>query len=100
MKRAQIGLPIAIVAVSVLIWFFWERTRTDHVHCTAYLRQIQAAKENWAIDRDRASNAVPGWNDLEKYLQKRPVCPDGGRYTIGRVGDLPKCSFPGHQLGP
>jgi hypothetical protein len=27
-----------------------------------------------------------------------PVCPQGGRYTLGTIGQLPACSFPGHQL--
>jgi len=26
-----------------------------------------------------------------------PVCPGGGTYTIGPVGELPQCSIPGHN---
>lgn len=68
--------------------------------CVNNLRQIDAAKQQWALENSRAANAVPTAQDLLPYLPDGlfPVCPAGGIYTINAVGMLPTCSVPGHVL--
>jgi chromosome segregation ATPase len=68
--------------------------------CINNLRQIEAAKQQWALEKDKTADAIPTVQDLLPYFKNGvfPVCPSGGVYTIGAVGDLPTCSVPGHVL--
>ena len=68
--------------------------------CINNLRQIDAAKQQWALENDKPANAIPTAQDLLPYLQGGifPVCPSGGTYTINAVAVPPTCSVPGHVL--
>jgi chromosome segregation ATPase len=68
--------------------------------CINNLRQIDAVKQQWALENDKPANAIPTAQDLLSYLQGGifPVCPSGGAYTINAVGVPPTCSIPGHVL--
>jgi chromosome segregation ATPase len=68
--------------------------------CINNLRQIDAAKQQWALENDKTADAVPTAQDLLPYLSNLvfPVCPSGGTYTINAVGVPPACSVPGHVL--
>ena len=74
-------------------------------YCISALRQIDAAKQEWALRYHKSTNDIPSLNDLQPIIlpgeTNEPlvfVCPKGGTYTIGRVDEAPKCSFPGHAL--
>jgi regulator of replication initiation timing len=66
-------------------------------HCLNNLRQIDAAKNQWALENSKAIGAVPAEEDLVPYLQNGvfPVCLSGGTYTIGAIGTPPACSIHG-----
>ena len=68
--------------------------------CINNLRQIDAAKQQWALENKKAADAVPTAQDLLPYFKDGifPVCPSGGIYAIGTVGEVPTCSVPGHAL--
>jgi len=68
--------------------------------CLNHLRQIDAAKQQWALEKNKADAAVPTASDLLPYLKDGtfPACPDGGTYSINAVGEPPTCSLPGHAL--
>jgi septal ring factor EnvC (AmiA/AmiB activator) len=68
--------------------------------CINNLRQIDAAKQQWALENDRTANAIPSALDLLPYFEDGlfPVCPSGGIYTINAVDVPPTCSIPGHVL--
>jgi chromosome segregation ATPase len=71
--------------------------------CINNLRQIDGAKNEWALENNKTDGAVPAEQDLFPYLhllegQTFPVCPSGGTYTIGAIGVNPTCSIPGHVL--
>jgi uncharacterized protein (DUF3084 family) len=70
--------------------------------CVANLRQIEAAKQQWALEKGKNINDVPSQQDLTPYFKDNqfPVCPDGGTYAINSMGDLPTCSVSGHVLPP
>ena len=76
------------------------QTETDQRNiCINNLRQIDAAKQQWALENNKTANDVPTEEDLLPYLRNDfPVCPSGGTYTIGAVGVPPTCSYPGHVL--
>jgi hypothetical protein len=68
--------------------------------CINNLRQIDAAKQQWALENNKTADAVPTAQDLLPYFKEGvfPVCPSGGNYTINAVGEVPFCSVPGHVL--
>lgn len=65
--------------------------------CISNLRQIYAAKAQWALEFNKTATDVPAEQDLLPYLPGGifPVCPSGGIYTIGAVGVPPSCSVHG-----
>ena len=71
--------------------------------CINNLRQIDAAKNEWALEKGKTNGSPVTEADLKPYIKldaqgNLPKCPAGGKYTIGRVGESPTCSVPGHVL--
>ncbi len=68
--------------------------------CNEHLRQIDLAKQEWALDRNKSQEAIPAERDLLPYLKNgvMPACPSGGIYLINSVSEFPVCSIPGHGL--
>lgn len=67
--------------------------------CIANLKQIDGAKQIWALEANQGDNATPGWTNLvSDYLKKTPECPAGGNYNIGTVGTEPTCNIANHSL--
>jgi septal ring factor EnvC (AmiA/AmiB activator) len=71
--------------------------------CINNLRQIDAAKNEWALENNKTADAIPTAQDIAPYIKldangNIPGCPSGGTYTIGAVGVPPTCSIPGHVL--
>lgn len=68
--------------------------------CINQLRQIEGAKQMWALENRKSDSSVPAATDLNAYLKggAMPVCPAGGQYTLGAVSEQPKCDVPGHSL--
>src|SRR3954467_1270715 len=53
--------------------------------CIANLKQLDGAKEQWALENKMPDGSVPQWYDLvgtNKYIKCRPVCPSGGKYKL------------------
>ena len=98
---------LAVIAVVVLAVgvpnFIRARSSRSAAPCINRLRQIDSAKQQWMLDRGKTTNDVPTWDDLYPYIASsftnswftngRPVCPEGGIYTLGRVGVPPTCSL-------
>jgi prepilin-type N-terminal cleavage/methylation domain-containing protein len=90
-----IGILLAIAVPNFIKARETSRTKS----CIANLRQIDAAKEQWAMDNKAAQGAAVSWANLvPDYIRKQPECPSGGTYTIGNVGTDPTCSISGHAL--
>jgi hypothetical protein len=68
--------------------------------CINNLRQIDAAKNQWALENNKTAADLPTLNDITPYLKDGifPACPAGGLYSINAVGEVPTCSVPGHVL--
>jgi hypothetical protein len=67
--------------------------------CVNNLLWIDGAKKEWAQQSHKFSNAVPTEDDLRPFLKQGyqqpvpfPHCPSGGIYTLGGIGEPPKCS--------
>lgn len=93
---------VAAIAVAAAAGLAWHFVRLRHAEdatrtCIARLEQIQAAKEQFALDHDGAEPAgfdvlIPG------YLPELPGCPLDGTYTLGGLTNPPTCSVDGHAL--
>lgn len=69
-------------------------------NCINNLRQIDGAKQQWALEHSKPANTLVSEVNITAYLPGNtlPVCPAGGTYTLNPVGVAPTCSVPGHQL--
>src|ERR1041384_3294247 len=96
LKRARRGFTLVEIMIVVLIIgillaiavpnFIKARETSRAKACVANLKQIESAKEQWAMDTKAATNASPGTSDLygtSNYIRSTPSCPSGGTYTIG-----------------
>jgi type II secretory pathway pseudopilin PulG len=68
--------------------------------CVKNLKNIDGAKEQFAIDnRKGAGAAAPLMTDLTgtggtaTYLKTTPRCPSNGTYSINTIGALPQCTI-------
>jgi hypothetical protein len=105
-----LGLALVLSGGLFVVFSVWSPFQNFHGHnsypqnrCIDNLRIIDAAKQEWALDNKKTTNDVPTWNDILPMMRTMPICPDGGTYTIGRVGEPPTCSIgtnaiPAHVL--
>src|SRR5438093_655076 len=87
-----IGILLAVAVPN----FIKARETSRAKACIANLKQIESAKEQWAMDLKAATNATPGTADLygsTAYSRNAPACPSGGSYTIGDMATRPSCSI-------
>jgi len=70
------------------------------IACSNNLRLIDAAKQQWALEKQKPAGAILTTADLLPYLPNRtfPACPGGGVYTLNPVGFAPLCNIPGHAM--
>ena len=68
--------------------------------CINNLRQIDSAKQQWALENKKSVAAIPTAQEILPYLKDQifPVCPSGRAYAINAVALVPTCSIPGHAL--
>lgn len=74
--------------------------------CVNNLRNIERAKEDWALEEQQGAGAMPeeamifGSDGLHGFMKHPPVCPTGGKYVVGAIGEHPTCSLAakGHRL--
>ncbi len=92
-----VAVPAMMAAIAIPN-FVKARATAQENACINNLRQLDGAKNQWALEKGKTTGAVPTKEDLLPYLRIWPVCPQGGTYTIGPVGENPQCSIPGHAL--
>jgi hypothetical protein len=68
--------------------------------CINNLRQLDGAKQQWALENRKTETAVPTEPEIAVYLRSNtvPKCPAGGTYTLNSVKATPTCSIQGHVL--
>jgi prepilin-type N-terminal cleavage/methylation domain-containing protein len=98
---AIIGLLAAIAIPN----FVRARTTAQQNACINNLRQIDSAKQQWALETRQATNATPVRTDIDPYLGRsgsatNVLCPAGGQtatfassYTINSVSQAPVCNI-------
>jgi hypothetical protein len=105
LKQKLVGLvSVAVIVLAAL--HLWSRFSEDGC-CKCELGQIHGAKQEWAVRCHKSTNDTPTLADLQAIVfpgrPNEPLvfrCPQGGTYTIGRVGEPPRCSIggPEHSL--
>lgn len=94
-------LSVIVVAAAVLPAFIRATTTPAMNACVNNLRQIDGAKQQWMVENRKTTNDVVAWDDIRPYLKPTLVCPQGGTYILGRIGESPRCSIGGtHTLPP
>ena len=102
---AIIGLLAAIAIPN----FVRARTTSQMNACINNLRQVDGAKQQWALETKQSTNATPDITDISVYLRNAVTCPAGGAtatfassYTMGNVATKPQCQIisSSHVLPP
>ena len=98
-------LIIGILMAIAIPNFMSARARSQTSTCVANLKQIESAKEQWAMVTKAGATATPTSDDLvgsatDGYLKSYPACPTSGAYDIGDMKTRPTCSnsADGHVL--
>ena len=101
----EIMIVVAIIGLLASIAvpnFIKSRQQAQKVACINNLRQIEGAKQLWALETKAASTAIPGTTDIQPFLGRgmggtAPVCPADSAQTFTSSydpGDLtaaPRC---------
>ena len=94
---AIIGLLAAIAVPS----FMNARTKSIASSCVNSLRQIESAKDQYALDHSNAAPAaltdIVGSN---LYIKSTPVCRANGTYSLNALGVNASCSIGGLHVLP
>jgi prepilin-type N-terminal cleavage/methylation domain-containing protein len=118
-KKARHGFTLVEIMIVVLIIgillaiavpnFIKARETSRGKACQANLKQVDSAKEQYAMDNRLANGSAisGGMGDLvgsDKYIKATPVCPSNGSYTVGNIGADPTCAYQStstaHKLNP
>jgi len=85
-------LVITIVALTISAC-----GRKSQSSCLANLREIDGAKAMLASDQKLTNDAAVTKEQLLPYVMNGPSAPQGGQYSLGKMGESPKCSDSAHS---
>ena len=73
----------------------WSRISAADPACSRNRQQWAGARELFRAEHGETLR--PGLKELLHYLERLPVCPDGGAYSPGKGSSPPACSRCGNQ---
>jgi prepilin-type N-terminal cleavage/methylation domain-containing protein len=105
-KRAFTLIEVMIVILMISVIFaiaapnlILARENSRAKNCSQNLKNIEGAKEQYALDRRLTSSTTPAMTDLyavgnstSNYLKSLPVCTANGSYNINAISTTPTCS--------
>jgi prepilin-type N-terminal cleavage/methylation domain-containing protein len=100
----EIMIVVAIIGLLASIAipnFVRARGTAQRNACINNLRQLDGAKEQWALENKKSSGATTDTTAVNTYIKGgAPSCPGGGTYVYNNVDALPTCSLSasGHTL--
>ena len=105
--RWVVGIALVVMIAMAIPQWVKERRAAALSPCVDNLHQIQSSKLNWMGENRKTTNDTPTWTELKPQLScctnrygwsnGLPVCPNGGTYAIGRVGEPATCSVGGRM---
>src|SRR5688500_10540347 len=98
----EIMIVIAIIGLLAAVAipnFVKSRTTAQRNACIRNLREIDGAKERWALETKKAPRTEVVVSEIDSYIKGgAPKCPSGGTYTYGVVDADPTCTIATHTL--
>ncbi|MBU4375896.1 MAG: prepilin-type N-terminal cleavage/methylation domain-containing protein [Candidatus Omnitrophica bacterium] len=100
----EIMIVVAIIGLlaAIAIPNFVKARETAQANaCINNMRQIESAKEQWALEKGKTTGDVVVDAEAALYIKGgMPTCPAAGTYTVGVVGTDVICSLAakGHVL--
>lgn len=95
-------IPVIAMMAAIAIPNFVKARETAQRHaCINNLRQLDSAKQQWALENRKDENATPTADELGRYLKTGFAdmkCHKGGTYSINAVRESARCSVEGHEL--
>jgi type II secretory pathway pseudopilin PulG len=91
-------IVVAIIGLLVTMAFpafMKTRKQASRQSCIENLRQIESAKQQWAMEKGKKQSDAPTEDDLigpNLYIKKMPECGGGGAYDLKTVGDTTTCT--------
>ena len=99
----EIMIVVAIIGLlaAIAIPSFVKARDTSRLNaCINNLRQIDSAKEQWAMANNIAGAAAVTTADVNAYIKgsATPTCPASGTYTFNILNTDPTCTATDHDL--
>jgi hypothetical protein len=96
-------LPLILILMGLNAEYFLRRPGRDlHAStCINNLRQLDGAKEEWALNNHKNQADTPTMDDLicsNDFLKLVPACPMNGTYNLNSMVAKPTCTIAGHTL--
>jgi hypothetical protein len=94
------NLILILVGIALPVLYHPHPHRSQNA-CINNLRQLDGAKEQWALENKKTSTDTPTFADLigtDKYIKTMPACPANGTYTLNDMVHKPVCSITDHTL--
>ena len=101
----EIMIVVAIIGLlaAIAIPNFVRARQTSQANaCINNLRQIDSAKQQWALEKKQATSATPNVSDIAGYMRRvtrattfaaaNVLCPIGGTYAINALTAPPTCN--------
>ena len=99
----EVKLPLASITratTTLKLAPVFEDTPSRRNTCINNIRQLDFAKEQWAMSTNKGQGAAVAIHRAHQYIRgnRTPTCPAGGTYTYQVIGTPPACNVPGHTL--
>jgi len=89
LRIAAAGVVIFLIISISIPNFVKTRTTSQSNAILNNLRQIDGAKQQWALENHKSSEDQPTMSDLKPYLKGSAASPVAGEtYVVGKVGDV------------
>jgi hypothetical protein len=100
MVMQALAAPVGLMAAVAIPSFVKARTTSQKNACINNLRQIESAKDQWAIETGQTNGTSVTMKDLAPYLKnpQKIKCPSGGKYQLNPIGSETTCTEEGHKL--
>ena len=92
---AFLAIPfIGLVSAIAIPSFMKSRETSQQNACIGNLRQIEAAKEQWALETGKQTGTPAVFNQVNMYIKGGPpACPAGGSYYYNNIGTDATCDY-------